>query len=401
MSRLPLLAAVVALAVAVALGIIGQVGAATTTVMATSSNTFNPSTATINVGDTVQWTGITGNHTVTSSSSNWSFRSVADTSFTFNAAGTYDYFCEIHAGMTGRVIAQQAGATNTPIPPTSTPGMPTATPTTGPAGSSGTLVALLIGAGQNPPVTTSGTGSVTLAFDANAGTVTGTWNATGLSSNLTAAHIHRGAPGTNGPIVIPFSNLPTNGGSFSTSNSGVDASLIREILGNPGGFYANIRTANNTSGEVRGPLQPPASCGTGTLNTTLLPSSENPPKSAGASGDVTLVFDQTAGTIAGTWNVGGPSGNITAAHIHQNALGANGPIVVAFTPLPTGGGRFSTTSTAVASQLIANILANPSAFYVNVHTDVNLAGETRGQLGCVASGRRVWAPLVARNASPN
>src|SRR6185369_11676192 len=116
----------------------------------------------------------------------------------------------------------------------------------------GRLVALLTASNERPPTTGTGTASVTFTFDADAGTVAGTWNATGLTSSLTMAHIHRGAAGTNGGIVIPFSDVPSTGGSFSTSNRGVDPALIREILADPAGFYANIHTANNSGGEVRG-----------------------------------------------------------------------------------------------------------------------------------------------------
>src|SRR5207244_12022643 len=141
---------------------------------------------------------------------------------------------------------------------------------------------------------------------------------------------------------------------------------------------------------VRGALQASVPCGTGALAASLLISSEVPPKTAGASGQVTLTLNQAAGTISGSWNVSGPSGNITAAHIHQQAAGSNGPVGLPFSSLPPGGGQFTTTNTGVAAQLIANILANPAAFYVNIHTVQNPGGETRGQLGCVASGRQVW-----------
>src|SRR5438067_7620771 len=126
MLRLPLLAAVVLLAISVALGLIGQAGAATTVVTAVGTS-FQPQSVTVNVGDAVQWMGVTGSHTVTSSSPNWSINSSSDTSFTFTAPGTYTYFCQVHGpSMNGQVVVQGAGAaTNTP---TSTP-LPTNSPT--------------------------------------------------------------------------------------------------------------------------------------------------------------------------------------------------------------------------------------------------------------------------------
>jgi plastocyanin len=385
---------VVLTAVLLALGLIWPVGAAQTAmVTATIFSTWDPSTVTIDVGDSVMWMNLNGSHTVTSSSSNWSYRTTTDATRLFDQPGTYDYFCEIHAGMTGRVIVRGAAsgtATNTPVP-TSTP-----VPTTA-AVSTGSLFALLTGANEVPATTSSGTGSVTLTLNADTGVITGSWNATGLTSSLTAAHIHRGAPRTSGPIVVPFSNPPTTGGSYSTSTSSVDPALIREILANPGGFYVNIHTTNNPTGEVRGWLGSFQACTTGALGATLQLSNEVPPHAVGAEGMVTLAFDLANGMVSGQWQVGTPSSNFTAAHIHQNAAGVNGPVVVPFSGIPVTGGAFSTSTTGQASQLLTNILNNPSAFYVNMHTSTNPGGETRGQLGCIAAANKVFLPIDLRN----
>jgi hypothetical protein len=70
-------------------------------------------------------------------------------------------------------------------------------------------------------------------------------------------------------------------------------------------------------------------------------------------------------------------GTVTAAHIHKAPAGANGPVVVPFNP-PVDG--FVHGCTTVAPALAADIGANPSAYYVNVHTTVFPAGAVRGQL---------------------
>jgi plastocyanin len=82
---------------------------------------FTPSSVTVNVGDQVTWTGIaSGGHTVTRS--DLLFDSPTDFSFRFTQAGTYDYFCRNHFGMTGRVVVL-AGGESTPRPvPTLVPG---------------------------------------------------------------------------------------------------------------------------------------------------------------------------------------------------------------------------------------------------------------------------------------
>ncbi len=97
--------------------------------------------------------------------------------------------------------------------------------------------------------------------------------ATGLSSELTGAHIHAGAPGAPGPVVVPLAL--TAGASGSAAGEGViDAGAVkgRNADGSPmsmqdllallrsGNAYVNVHTANNKSGEIRGQIyQQPAS----------------------------------------------------------------------------------------------------------------------------------------------
>jgi plastocyanin len=79
------------------------------TVDATASNTFSPQTAFITRGGTVTWTFATL-HNVTFGSGgpgNISDRSSGSASLTFPNAGTFNYSCTIHAGMTGSVVVSQ------------------------------------------------------------------------------------------------------------------------------------------------------------------------------------------------------------------------------------------------------------------------------------------------------
>jgi CHRD domain-containing protein len=79
-----------------------------------------------------------------------------------------------------------------------------------PPGAAGvvTLVVPLSGAGVVPPVATNGTGTGTLVVDlATGAVVSSSVTVTGLSSVVTAAHIHLGAPGVNGAIVVTITNI--------------------------------------------------------------------------------------------------------------------------------------------------------------------------------------------------
>lgn len=75
--------------------------------------TFDPAAIEVSVGDTVTWTNQDGTaHTATESPSGSGFQSGTmqggDTfSHTFEKAGSFEYFCEFHAGMKGTVVVSE------------------------------------------------------------------------------------------------------------------------------------------------------------------------------------------------------------------------------------------------------------------------------------------------------
>lgn len=73
------------------------------------------------------------------------------------------------------------------------------------------------------------------------------------------------------------------------------------------------------------------------------------------------------------------SDGVTAAHIHTGVAGVAGTVLV---PLFTGSGgtlNACVTSTLTSRQL-AQIIAKPELYYVNVHSTSEPAGAVRGQL---------------------
>ena len=67
----------------------------------------------------------------------------------------------------------------------------------------------------------------------------------------------------------------------------------------------------------------------------------------------------------------------SAAHIHEGAVGKDGPVKVTLDPPKTGAAKGCKTADAA---LIKTIMSNPTDYYVNVHNAAFPKGAVRGQL---------------------
>ncbi|MEU4997507.1 CHRD domain-containing protein [Streptomyces sp. NPDC021622] len=72
----------------------------------------------------------------------------------------------------------------------------------------------------------------------------------------TALHIHQGERGANGGVKVDFTKLlgQSKGHRVTGTVQVKDAALLEELKRNPGGFYANLHTAEFPGGAVRGQL---------------------------------------------------------------------------------------------------------------------------------------------------
>jgi hypothetical protein len=98
-----------------------------------------------------------------------------------------------------------------------------------------------------------------------------------------------------------------------------------------------------------------------------------PVSGATGSGNTTVSIRMGQSTLCFTLTVTGLT-NVTAAHIHRVAGGA---VVVPLTA-PTSG--TSSGCVTVARSLLQEIVRNPEAFYVNVHTSTYPNGQVQGTL---------------------
>jgi hypothetical protein len=75
----------------------------------------------------------------------------------------------------------------------------------------------------------------------------------------TAAHIHRGAPGANGPVIVTLTPAPSAGNPGTSSgcvdaSDGVTAQLITDMRIVPSNFYVNVHNQAFPGGALRGQL---------------------------------------------------------------------------------------------------------------------------------------------------
>lgn len=124
--------------------------------------------------------------------------------------------------------------------------------------------ATLSGSEENPPVTTTATGTSEFTLSRTNDTLFVNVTVNGLT-NMRFGHFHTGARGTNGAVVAFLVDGPTVVGP---SNGRVGkqfitaANLSGTLAGQPlsalidqmraGGIYVNLHTDANTGGEVRG-----------------------------------------------------------------------------------------------------------------------------------------------------
>ena len=113
--------------------------------------------------------------------------------------------------------------------------------------------AQLSGAAEVPgPGDPDGSGTATIRLQLERGEVCFDLTVSNIGP-ATAAHIHEGADGVAGPVVIPLDPAPT-GGSSSGCISDVDAALLQNIAQNPGQYYVNVHNEEFPDGAIRGQL---------------------------------------------------------------------------------------------------------------------------------------------------
>ena len=115
-------------------------------------------------------------------------------------------------------------------------------------GSTTTATNKLAASQEVPPNGSQGTGTVVTTLDKSTRTLKWTVSYSGLSGPVRAGHFHGpAAPGTNAGVVVPFTGSmasPIQGQAVLT-----EAQMADLVAGK---WYANLHTAANPGGEIRG-----------------------------------------------------------------------------------------------------------------------------------------------------
>ena len=123
-----------------------------------------------------------------------------------------------------------------------------------------TFTAVLSGAKETTPNSSTGTGAATVTLDDITGKGTITLGFTGLSAPVTGAHIHCcAAQGANASVIVPFDAFLTLTADKLSGSIALYAFTLTpaQIDAMKNGLtYVNVHTSTNPGGEIRGQLTP-------------------------------------------------------------------------------------------------------------------------------------------------
>ncbi|WP_207491609.1 CHRD domain-containing protein [Aridibaculum aurantiacum] len=253
---------------------------------------------------------------------------------------------------------------------------------------------VLSGANEVPPNSSTASGVVLAIYNTNNRMLEVYGNYNGLTSTISGSHIHLGAAGTNGGVIVGLAN--TGGTSGTLSGSGVlTASDETQLLA--GNTYANVHSTTFPGGEIRSQLVEATNFMSFFFNARLQGAQEVPPNSSTATGGVSALIDLNTDKIYITGSYSNLSSTISGSHLHIGSVGINGPVAVT---LVNSGGTSGTLHAAGTISPDAMDSLVRSRTYINVHSTNFPGGEIRGQLVQFSQQRFLGGRLSGANEVP-
>ena len=226
------------------------------------------------------------------------------------------------------------------------------------------FVAALRGSEEVPATDSAATAQASLILSTNRDQIRYRVAFAGLQP--TAAHVHRGIAGSNGPVVYPLALAAGSSpgiveGSFAIDPTGVQDLALRQL-------YVNLHSAAHPGGEIRGQVVRP---GETVFVGALSGGQEVPAVTSASMGNAMVVLGSAGAKFL--YNVKTDAA-VTMAHFHRAPGGANGPVEQPIDPI----GATMTGVLDLGETRRADI--ERGLWYFNVHTAANPKGELRGQI---------------------
>lgn len=245
-----------------------------------------------------------------------------------------------------------------------------------------------------PAVTTPASAVGSFTASRLTGKITYNVVANGLTSAISAAHLHFGEFGRNGAVAITLNYS----GNTLTGTAPVTAAIFDSLAS--GRMYLNIHTGNNPGGEIRGQVYYQGD-GIG-FDGVINGAQENPAVTTTATGAMWANIRPTLDTLDYGIQVTGLTP--TQAHFHGGIAGANGGVLANLTPVGSFYPNLYSGKVALTPSLVSGLVKD--SLYANFHTTANAGGEIRGQVLSIARTGLVAnlcgaqeVPLVSTSAS--
>jgi CHRD domain len=230
----------------------------------------------------------------------------------------------------------------------------------------GSISATLSGTSEVPANASTATGSVTGTFDPVSNVITVNVNFNGLSAVATAAHIHSGAVGVNGGVIVGLTGFPSAvSGTYSNSFT-LTAPQAASLAS--GGLYVNIHNSSFPGGEIRGQIAL-STCTFAWTGVNGFSSTAQNPTIPSATTAATGTYQVVVTAAGGCTAMATTSATVNAVPTGATA-GSNSPVLV--------GGTINLTSSSTGGT--SQVWAGPSGFNSTAQNPT-IASATAGMAG--------------------
>jgi hypothetical protein len=186
--------------------------------------------------------------------------------------------------------------------------------------------------------------------------------------NFTAAHVHLGNVGNNGPVEYDLGQLVDGALTGEIDMLAEDIDFLKAGI-----WYIQVHTTQNPAGELRGQLEDKPIEFKASLNSDQVIA--DPPVSSNGTGSLEFTLNDDMTKIAFTLTLTDVN-NVTAAHLHFGNVGENGGVAITLSSEPFENELSGEAD--VPEDVLDDLLSE--GLYVNVHTQQFPAGEIRGQV---------------------